>query len=192
MHFIYLHGFGSSAASFKAQLVRAFIEQRVEDSLFLIDLPFSPEEAMSLIEAHIASLKTDDWALIGSSLGGFYSTYLSEKYVKKGVLINPAVKAQVLLRARLGDNENYQTGDVFLLTEAHLKQLQRLYVEKLKQPANLLLLTQTGDEVLDYRQGVAYYQGSEQVVIQGGNHGFDDYADYLEATFNFLKGRKHG
>jgi len=192
MHFIYLHGFGSSASSFKAQLVKTFIGRQAGDSLFLIDLPFSPEEAMSLIEAHIRSLKTDDWALIGSSLGGFYSTYLCEKYAKKGVLINPAVKAQMLLRARLGDNENYQTGDVFVLTGAHIKQLQVLYVDELKQPENFLLLTQTEDEVLDYRQGVAYYQGSEQIVIAGGNHGFDDYADYLETTFNFLKGHKHG
>jgi len=189
LHFIYLHGFGSSAASFKAQLVKQFVEQHPQHSLFLVDLPFSPQAAMSLIEAHIETLQSENWAVIGSSLGGFYSTYLAEKYRKKGVLINPAVKAYELLAARLGNNENYHTGQVFEFTEQHLQQLKGMYLPQLAHPENLLLLTQTGDEVLDYRQGVDYYQRSEQMVIEGGNHGFDDYEDYLAATFNFLIGQ---
>jgi len=188
VHFIYLHGFGSSAASFKAQLVRKAIDAKPEHSLFLVDLPFSPKEAMSLIEAHIETLESDNWAVIGSSLGGFYTTYICEKYTKKGVLINPAVRAHQLLSARLGNNENYHTGQVFELTEHHLQQLKVMYLPQLAHPENLLLLTQTGDEVLDYQEGVDYYQGSEQVIIDGGNHGFDDYEDYLTTTFNFLIG----
>ncbi|MGB1703071.1 MAG: YqiA/YcfP family alpha/beta fold hydrolase, partial [Cycloclasticus sp.] len=68
----------------------------------------------------------------------------------------------------------------------HLKELKAMYVPVLKQPQNLLLLTQTGDEVLDFQQGVDYYQGSEQVVIEGGDHGFSDYENYLDTTFDFL------
>ncbi len=188
MHFIYLHGFGSSAASFKAQLVRKAIEVKPEHSLFLVDLPFSPKEAMSLIEAHIETLGSENWAVVGSSLGGFYTTYLCEKYTKKGVLINPAVRAHELLSARLGNNENYHTGQAFTLTEQHLQQLEGLYLPKLAHPENLLLLTQTGDEVLDYQKGVEYYQGSKQVISEGGDHAFANYKDYLITTFDFLIG----
>lgn len=189
MHVIYLHGFCSSAASFKAQLVKQYIERDKKHSLFLIDLPYAPQEAMALVESHIATLQGQQWGLIGSSLGGFYTTYLSEKYGKRGVLINPAVFAHQLLSHVLGKNKNYHSGQVFEFTDAHLQQLERLHLPQLKQAENLLLLTQTGDEVLDYQQGVDYYQGSEQIVIDGGDHGFADYAHYLDKTFKFLEGQ---
>ena len=186
MHIIYLHGFASSAASFKAQLIKEFINKFDEHSVFLADLPVNPKQAVSMIEHHIQSLGKDDWVMVGSSLGGFYATYLCEKYQKKGVLINPAVKAQVLLTARLGDNVNYQTGKHFTLTPDHIKQLEGMYLPSLIYPQNLLLLTQTADEVLDYKEGVEYYEGCEQVIIKGGNHGFDDYENYLDKTLAFL------
>jgi uncharacterized protein len=186
MHIIYLHGFCSSVASFKAQLVKSYIEQRDNDTLFLSDLPHSPAQAMLIIEAHIANLGDTPWGLVGSSLGGFYATYLSEKYAKKAVLINPAVEAHVLLRNVLGENENYHTGEAFNFTEEHLTELEKLHVPKLTQAKNFLLLTQTGDEVLDFQKGVDYYQGSVQLVIEGGDHGFTDYENYLDKTFDFL------
>lgn len=186
MHIIYLHGFCSSIASFKAQLVKNYIEQSENHTLFLIDLPHSPAEAMSLVETHIASLGDKPWGLVGSSLGGFYATYLSQKYAKKGVLVNPAVEAHLLLERVLGENKNYHTGELFEFTEKHLKELEMLHVPSIKQAKKLLLLTQTGDEVLDFQKGVDYYQGSEQVVLEGGDHGFSDYGNYLDKTFDFL------
>lgn len=186
MHFIYLHGFCSSAKSFKAQLVKQHVENQPQNSLFLIDLPHSPAQAMAMVESHIAGLAEQDWGVIGSSLGGFYTTYLCEKYDKRGVLINPAVRAHQLLEAMLGENKNYHSAETFTLTHEHLEQLSALYLPRLEKPGSLLLLTQTGDEVLDYRQGVDYYQGSTQIVIEGGSHGFDDYENYLDTTFNFL------
>lgn len=186
MHIIYLHGFCSSIASFKAQLVKNYIEQAEGYTLFLSDLPHSPAKAMSLIESHIMSLGDQPWAVIGSSLGGFYATYLSQKYDMKGVLINPAVDAHLLLKRALGKNKNYHTGEVFDFTAKHLKELEALHVQNLKQAEKLLLLTQTGDEVLDFQKGVDYYQGSKQIVLEGGDHGFSDYENYLDKTFEFL------
>jgi len=186
VHVIYLHGFCSSAASFKAQLVKNYIDQRKQNTLFLIDLPFSPAQAMSIIESHIVSLGDEPWGVVGSSLGGFYATYLSQKYDKKAVLINPAVEAHLLLEKVLGENKNYHSGEIFNFTAEHLKQLEKMYLPSLKQADNLLLLTQTGDEVLDFQKGVDYYQGSEQVVVNGGDHGFADYENYLDKTIDFL------
>ena len=139
-----------------------------------------------MIEHHRPSLQKEEWAIVGISLGGFYAKYLREKSQKKGVLINPAVKAQVLLTARVGDNVNYQTGQRFNLNPEHIKQLEGIYLPNLKYPQNFLLLTQTADEVLDYKEGVEYYEGCEQIIIKGGNHGFDDYENYLDKTLAFL------
>jgi predicted esterase YcpF (UPF0227 family) len=189
VHVIYLHGFCSSAASFKAQLVKQYVQRDEKHSVFLIDLPYSPNEAMARVESHIATLKGQQWGLIGSSLGGFYTTYLSEKYGKRGVLINPAVYAHQLLSRLLGENKNYHSGQVFEFTESHLQQLEAMYLPQLSHAKNLLLLTQTGDEVLDYKQGVEYYRNSQQVIIDGGDHGFADYENYLDKTFEFLEGQ---
>jgi len=54
-----------------------------------------------------------------------------------------------------------------------------------------LLMVETGDEVLDYRQAVARYAGAQQYVIEGGDHGFGDFAEHLEVVFAFagLAGR---
>jgi predicted esterase YcpF (UPF0227 family) len=41
--------------------------------------------------------------LLGSSLGGFYATWLNQHYGNKAVLINPAVKAYDLLSALLNE-----------------------------------------------------------------------------------------
>jgi predicted esterase YcpF (UPF0227 family) len=188
VHIIYLHGFCSSAASFKAQLVMQYVEKNKRNTLFLPDLSFCPDKAMDFVESHIATLNGQQWGLVGSSLGGFYATYLAEKYGKKAVLINPAVFAHELLLRLLGENKNYHSGEVFTFTKAHLEQLETMYIPVLSRPKELLLLTQNGDEVLDYSQGVEYYQGAEQIVIEGGDHSFADYAQYLDKTFKFLEG----
>lgn len=186
MHIIYLHGFCSSAASFKAQQVKQFIEQQAEHSLYLVDLPYAPAEAMALVESYIANLDDPNWGLIGSSLGGFYASYLGDKYGKKAVLINPAVRPHLLLEAVLGENKNYHSNQTFVFTKQHLTQLKAMYNPRLQHPKDMLLLSQTADEVLDYQQGVEYYQGSEQIVITGGSHAFDGYENFLDKTVDFL------
>ena len=111
------------------------------------------------------TLKPGD-CLIGSSLGGFYATYLAEKLSLKAVLINPAIDPHVGLRAYLGPQKNLHTGEPYELTEAHLREWEKLYVPRIT-PQRYLLIVETGDEVLDYRKAVARYAGAEQVVIAG-------------------------
>ena len=142
---------------------------------------------MSLLDAHIATLGEENWGVIGSSLGGYYATYLAEKYNVNAVVINPAVEAYILLEPLLGDNTNYHSHETFELTKQHLQELKEIEVVKITSPEKTLLLTQMGDEVLDYTKGVNYYNGAKLIVIHGGNHGFDDYADYLDITLEHLK-----
>lgn len=188
MHVIYLHGFCSSSQSLKAEQVQHYVHNHPEHSLFLVDLPHAPVNAMALIESHINTLDGERWGVMGSSLGGYYATYLSEKYEARAVLINPAVQAYILLQPLLGENKNYHSDEVFELTEEHLLQLKALYVPLITKPALLLLLTQTGDEVLDYKDGVNYYKNAQQHVIEGGHHGFDGFEHFLNDSFKHLAG----
>lgn len=53
-----------------------------------------------------------------------------------------------------------------------------------------MLLVQTGDEVLDYRQAVQKYRGCKQIIEEGGNHAFDCFDTYITEAINFLETKR--
>ena len=53
--------------------------------------------------------------------------------------------------------------------------------------ARYLLLVETGDEVLDYRHAVEKYRGAQQLVIEGGDHGFSDFGQHIDPVLEFLQ-----
>lgn len=180
---IYIHGFNSAPASFKAQLTGARMRALGREDDYLVPaLPHRPAEAMALLQGLVE--RYPDAALIGSSLGGFYATWLSERYALRAVLVNPAVRPYDLLRAALGPQKNLYTGETYVLTAAHVEELRALEVAAIT-PERFLLLTRTGDETLDYRLGVEKYRGARQYVIPGGDHGFSDFGDWLDAALAF-------
>ncbi len=184
--FVYVHGFNSSPHSYKARLlVDWFATQGREDEVVVPSLSHWPAKAMATLEALINQHQARTIVLLGSSLGGYYSTYLTEKYGLKTVLINPAVRPYQLLEELLGENENIYTQERYELTRHHLEQLLALKCERLKDHGLYLLLTQMGDEVLDYRQGVEFYQGAEMVIQPNGSHGFDDFEPMLPKIETF-------
>ena len=134
----------------------------------------------------IAAARSEDLlpTLIGSSLGGYYATWLAERHDLRAVLINPAVDPHIGLRPYLGPQQNLYTAETYLLDETHLAQWQSLWVE-LPTPSRYLLLLETGDDVLDYRQAVARYAGAQQVVVQGGDHSLRSFVQHLPAILQF-------
>lgn len=181
---LYLHGFNSSASSFKARRMRARLAELGRESEFLCpELPHRPREAIALLESHLRSTARGA-CLIGSSLGGFYATWLAEKHDLRAVLVNPAVRPYELLRGCVGPQKNLYTGAEYDFTGQHLDELRALEVERVT-PERYLLVTRTGDEVLDYRDAIAKYRGAEQLVIEGGDHGFADFEAYLLPVLRF-------
>ncbi|MDO9466562.1 MAG: YqiA/YcfP family alpha/beta fold hydrolase [Thiobacillus sp.] len=183
---VYLHGFNSSPASGKA---RQFGEQmagvgRAAD-YYCPALANSPREAIAQVEAELERRRPESVTLIGSSLGGFYATHLAEKHGWKAVLVNPAVHAHTLLRSALGPQTNWHTGEKWVLTEAHLTELAALDIDAITLPRRYLLLVQTGDEVLDYRDAVAYYAGATQIIEDGGDHGFAGFERHTPTILDF-------
>jgi hypothetical protein len=181
----YLHGFNSSPQSHKArQLNRYLAERSLGERYVCPALPPSALEAIGIVEALVAARGGEPLCFVGSSLGGFYATYLAERHAARAVLINPAIEPHVGLRPWLGPQRNLHTGAPYELTEEHLRQWEGLYCEKIS-PERYLLIVETGDEVLDYRNALARYAGAEQVVVPGGDHSLLSFARQLPRIMQF-------
>lgn len=180
---LYIHGFNSSSASFKARVLR----QRLAGSgveFAAPDLPHRPLQAIGQLEALIGQAREEVF-LIGSSLGGYYATWLAEKHGLKAALINPALRPYELLPDYLGPNRNLYTGESYQLTPEHLEQLRQLEVPAITRPERYLLIVGAQDEVLDYRQALARYAGARQIIVEDGDHGLSNFADHVGPIMDF-------
>ena len=187
---LYLHGFLSSPDSLKAkQLQQYFNDQGCGWQIAIPALPFEPEQAIAVAEQAYGELLQDSRIekvlIIGSSLGGYYATYLAEKYNCKAALINPAVAPYNLFENYLGPNKHYYSGETHILTMDHIDQLKALDVVTVNQADNLLLLLQTEDETLDYRLASRKYQSSPSWLESGGNHSFENFMERIEMIWFF-------
>ena len=185
---VYLHGFRSAPASIKAQALKARMQARGLGGAFWCEqLPVSPREAIALVEAQLARCRAQGRmpTVVGSSLGGYYATWLAERHDLPAVLVNPAVVAPLSLEAYVGRQDNMYTGEQFDFTEQHIAELRALAVPRLSRPERFWLMVETGDEVLDYRHAVQRYAGARQTVLEGGDHSFTRWADYLDEIIAF-------
>lgn len=179
---VYLHGFNSSPRSHKAQVLASYLAERGLSARYACPaLPVLASEAIREIEKLPLGEET---CYLGSSLGGFYATHLVEKHGGRAVLINPAIEPHVGLRAYLGPQKNLYSGETYLLTERHLDEWAALVVPAIR-PQRYFLLVETGDEVLDYRHAVARYAGATQIVVPGGDHSLQSFAQHLPAILRF-------
>lgn len=183
---IYVHGFNSSPASTKARQLRAALKARGRSNEFACPaLPDRPLRAIALLETQMAQMPAGSITLVGSSLGGYYSTWLAEKHGVRAVLVNPAITPHEGLRAYLGRQTNLHSGEPYELTEQHLDELRALFVPRPTRLERYYLMVTTGDEVLDYREAVAKYAGARQLVVQGSDHGFADFERHLDSVLRF-------
>jgi len=187
MTILYIHGFNSSPASSKAQQTSSWITKKSVDNNFICPaLSGDTHIAVGQLQNIIEQCE-DSVGLIGSSLGGFYATWLAKKYALKAVLINPAVEPHKLMSQYLGENTNYHSGETYILTQKHVDFLEELDFQELNVPENIWVLLQTEDEVLDYRRAKIKYSKCILTVESGGNHGFQNYERHLPAIINFLQ-----
>ena len=182
---VYLHGFNSSPASLKARLLVEYCKASRIESV-VPALSHDPVVAMNTALDCIAGHSEPPALLIGSSLGGYYATWLAEKFALKAALVNPAVSPCDHLHAEfLGPQCNYYSGEKYEFTAEHVESLRRFDAKVIENPSRYLLLVQTGDEVLDYRLAVQRYAGCEMIVQPGGNHSFENFAGMLPRIMQF-------
>ena len=146
-----------------------------------------PARAIEQVAQACKSAYPEDLTLVGSSLGGFYATVMAERLGCRAALLNPAVHPQRHFRKYLGPQRNLYTGEEFVLTEEHVDDLGALDPARITNPGRYWLFVETGDEVLDYREAVEFYEGALQTVVQGGDHTLVSFPEHVPDLVEWAK-----
>ena len=179
---IYIHGFGGSGEGVKAKLFREYFKS-IDKPFIAPSLSYVPELAISTLEELIESYT--DVTLIGSSLGGYYSIYLSQKYNIRTALLNPSIHPTVTLKNSLGFAPNFYDESSFKWSETHIEMLQNFKTKVTKQEL-IMLLVQKGDDLLDYKEAVNYLPNSHMTIEDAGSHSFDGIEKQFKNIVEFL------
>jgi len=183
---LYLHGFRSSPLSMKSRLLAAQMQVLGRaDEWLCPQLPASPKLAIALALELVNNVAPKELTIIGSSLGGYYATWLAEQLGCRAVLLNPAIVPLIDLEQHVGVTTEFHSDKPFEFKREYIEQLRGFAVPKITQPQRYFLIAATGDEVLDYRDMLAHYQGAQQTVIAGSDHGISEFADYLAPVLAF-------
>ncbi len=183
---VYAHGFKSSSRSRKCrQLGEYLAEQQIDIHYHTPDLNFDPQVALQQLESLCAAVDPDALTVVGSSLGGFYALVLAEKFGCRAALLNPSIRPFDTLAHYLGRQTNLYTGEAFDFTTAHIDFLRAQFVATPTRPERYLLIVETGDEVLDYRDATTCYAGAQQIVVERGDHELKSFPQHIPALLAF-------
>ena len=187
-HLLYLHGFRSSPRSSKALRMARWTAEHRPDLVFACpQLPPSPREAMALVDALIRDWPRDTMAVMGSSLGGFYATWVARHTGARTVLLNPAVDPARDLASYIGEQTCWQNPDEhFFFRPEFVDELVALNAGPLPHPERMMAVIAKGDEVLDWREMHARYAQCRIKLLEGSDHGLADFDDYLDELTAFL------
>jgi uncharacterized protein len=187
-HLLYLHGFRSSPRSTKAQMVRQRVEaQHPGLTLWCPALPPSPREAMTLVMRGIADWPRNTMAVMGSSLGGFYATWVAEQTGCRAAVLNPAINPARDLAGYIGEQSAWHDPEErFFFQPGFVRELEALSCPAITHPERYYALIAKGDEVLDWREMTGHYPGAHIRLLEGGDHALSDFADHIDEVFEFL------
>ena len=187
-HLLYLHGFRSSPQSAKARLMAARVQAGHPGVRWWCpQLPPSPSQAADLIAEGLAGWPRGRMAVVGSSLGGFYATWVAERQGCRAVVLNPAVDPARDLAAHIGEQVAWHDpAERFFFRPEYVDELHALQAGPLADPARYLAVIAKGDELLDWREMAARYQGARLRVLEGGDHALSDFARHLDEVLAFL------
>nr|WP_315527941.1 YqiA/YcfP family alpha/beta fold hydrolase [uncultured Achromobacter sp.] len=193
---LYLHGFRSSPTSMKARMMAdAMAQLGLAADWACPQLPASPREAIDLAMG-IARRQLEGadspraLTVIGSSLGGFYATWLAEQLGCKAVLLNPAVEAARDLATQVGEHHMYHSDAPFVFLPEYVDELAAIHAPRITQPDRYFLVAATGDEVLDWHEMRDRYAGCRQRIVQGSDHGLSDFAQWMPEVLEFALGAR--
>ncbi|HIQ28774.1 MAG TPA: hypothetical protein EYH42_09815 [Sulfurovum sp.] len=177
---LFLHGFSSCGIGNKSTALKAYFGT---ENVIANNLAYDPLEAISEVERIIKSQSID--LLVGSSLGGFYATYLAEKYQMKAVLLNPSTQPWLTLAPYVGWQKRFCDDEVFEFKTSDIEIFKTLEVKPEK--GNYLVLLQSADELLDYTKAQSLYNMHKVIVEYGGNHRFENIDAYMSMIEKFRK-----
>ncbi len=205
MRLLYLHGFRSSPQSSKAKLmaakVRAANRKKAGIEWHCPQLPPSPAQAFELIWqwalkdgiSQDDATKKQPFAVIGSSLGGFYAAALTERLLRVGIyarctLLNPAPYPARDLSAYIGRVKNWHTQGDFVFTQQHVEELKVIETQAFTRPERYMAIITKGDEVLKWREMTQRYPAGLTRLLEGGDHAISDFEMYVDEVLTFCRG----
>ena len=181
---IYIHGFSGSGEGSKAKDFREYFKEK-QEGFIAPSLSYIPELAIKTLEELIESYN-GDVQLIGSSLGGFYAIYLSQKYSLKTVLLNPSIFPYYTLKNYIGDAPSFYDSSSFSWKINHITMLEK-YIQEDIDNSKFMLLVQKGDELLNPQEAIDKFKDATVIAQEGGNHGFEGIKNNFDTIREFLK-----
>ena len=187
-HLLYLHGFRSSPRSAKAQQMAARVGAEHPDvTWWCPQLPPSPRAAAALIERGTADWPAERMAVVGSSLGGFYATWLAQRRGCRAVVLNPAIDPARDLAHYIGEQTAWHDPEQhFFFRPEYIDELRALESGPLLAPERYFAVIAKGDELLDWREMTARYAGVSTRLLEGSDHALSDFDAPIDAVLAFL------
>ncbi|MBR7069892.1 MAG: esterase [Oxalobacter sp.] len=184
---LYLHGFMSAPASFKAQLLKTALAEKADGCRYCCpQLPIPPNEAIGTAMEAIRDVPAHELVVIGSSLGGYYANWIAEQRHCKAVLLNPVIDPwRIKILEDSPDRSDLQVKAWLDFRETYAEELEAICVRTVTVPDRYLLVAATGDELLDWHLMQNHYRDAHQVIIEGSNHGISDFERYMPQVLAF-------
>lgn len=212
MNLIYIHGLDSDANSTKGLLLEKYCQQYHPDiNVLRPDLNKSPaqvrEQLLSLVDGLSNSqdeqTESSNTVLVGSSLGGYFSTLISNQIGCPALLLNPSIQPHITLQ-RFSDNsvsvqdsdgkssDNkvlHTTAGGWHITPSDLQWFADHQISQVTYPNKVAVLLKEGDELLNSELSQTFYQGQGAAVTMqaGGDHRFSDFGEQLPMVIERLR-----
>ncbi|MGP1684220.1 MAG: YqiA/YcfP family alpha/beta fold hydrolase, partial [Giesbergeria sp.] len=166
----------------------AYVAQHHPGVLFWSpQLPPSPRAAMEMVSVGIAAWPQHSMAVVGSSLGGYYASWVAQQTRCPSVLLNPAVNPARDLANHIGDQTSWHApAEHFYFAPEFVEELRALDVRDQPLAARQMAVIAKGDEVLDWREMAARYAQAEVRLLEGGDHALSDFSVHLPSITQFL------
>lgn len=204
MNIVYVHGLDSDSNSAKGLLLEGYCEKHYPQiTVHRPDLNQPPAVVFDKLLYLVAELSSNaKVVLVGSSLGGYFSTLVSNRTGCAALLINPSTQPHLTLQRFENDaskdtlksdrhNEEtlYTTTGGWTITKADLQWFADHQLLSVAHPNQVAVMLKQGDELLDANLSAAFYQqqGATVTIQQGGDHRFSDFAEQLPEVFELVQ-----
>ena len=127
-------------------------------------------------------------AVCGSSLGGFYATWVAERTGCRAVVLNPAIDPARDLSRYIGEQTAWHDpAERFFFRPEYIDELRALQPGPITQPNRYLAVIAKGDELLDWREMTARYAGARVRLLEGSDHALSDFDQHIDEVMAFLE-----
>lgn len=217
MNLIYIHGLDSDANSTKGLLLEKYCQQYHPDiKVIRPDLNQSPDQVFNHLVSLVENANNDqdkntkdaqsyssNTVLVGSSLGGYFSTLVSNHTGCPALLLNPSTQPHITLQRFADESVSTDSGKAALskdyilhstaggwnIINADLQWFASHQLSVVNHPDKVAVLIKEGDELLTPELAKTFYQaqGAMVTVQAGGDHRFSDFEVQLPMVIKLLR-----